>query len=45
MKNCNATKNFSLILLIGIFFGTYSSIFLGSPLLVTMKLLQDKKKT
>ena len=30
-----ATKNFSLILIIGIVLGTYSSIFLGSPLLVT----------
>ena len=39
-----STKDFSLILLIGMFFGTYSSIFLGSPLLVTTKLLQDKKK-
>ncbi|MDO8572474.1 MAG: protein translocase subunit SecF, partial [bacterium] len=29
-----STKDFSLILLIGMFFGTYSSIFLGSPLLV-----------
>lgn len=39
-----STKNFSLILLIGMFFGTYSSIFLGSPLLVTAKGLQDRKK-
>lgn len=39
-----STKDFSLILLVGMFFGTYSSIFLGSPLLVTTKLLQDKKK-
>lgn len=39
-----STKNFSLILLIGMFFGTYSSIFLGSPLLVTTKLLQDSSK-
>ena len=38
-----STKDFSLILLIGMFFGTYSSIFLGSPLLVTTKMLQDKK--
>ncbi len=39
-----STKDFSLILLIGMFFGTYSSIFLGSPLLVTTKLLQDSSK-
>lgn len=39
-----STKDFSLILLIGMFFGTYSSIFLGSPLLVTAKELQDRKK-
>lgn len=39
-----STKNFSLILLVGMFFGTYSSIFLGSPLLVTAKELQDRKK-
>jgi len=38
-----STKNFSLILLVGMFFGTYSSIFLGSPLLVTVKEWQDKK--
>ncbi|MEI6155373.1 MAG: protein translocase subunit SecF, partial [Deltaproteobacteria bacterium] len=28
-----ATKNFALTLLIGIFFGTYSSIFVASPLI------------
>lgn len=39
-----STKDFSFILLIGMFFGTYSSIFLGSPLLVTMKMLQDRSK-
>lgn len=39
-----STKDFSFILLIGMFFGTYSSIFLGSPLLVTVKEWQDKKK-
>lgn len=39
-----STKDFSFILLIGMFFGTYSSIFLGSPLLVTMKNWQDKKR-
>lgn len=31
------TKNFSLALLVGITAGTYSSIFLGSPLLVTVE--------
>lgn len=30
----DATKNFSLVLLIGVIIGTYSSIFLASPLLV-----------
>jgi len=39
-----STKDFSLILLIGMFFGTYSSIFLGSPLLVTMKEWQERKR-
>jgi preprotein translocase subunit SecF len=38
-----STRDFSLILLIGMFFGTYSSIFLGSPLLVTVKKWQDRK--
>lgn len=32
-----ATHNFSLVMLIGIIAGTYSSIFLGSPLLVTVE--------
>ncbi len=39
-----ATKNFSLALLIGIFFGTYSSIFIGSNLLVTVEAWQNKAK-
>lgn len=38
-----ATKHFVVALLIGITAGTYSSIFLGSPLLVTFQKLQDKK--
>jgi preprotein translocase subunit SecF len=38
-----ATKNFALALLIGITVGTYSSIFIGSPLLVTLEKLQEKK--
>ncbi len=37
-----ATKNFALALLIGIAAGTYSSIFLGSPLLVTIERWQKK---
>ncbi|MFA6297348.1 MAG: protein translocase subunit SecF [Candidatus Paceibacterota bacterium] len=39
-----ATHNFSLALFVGITAGTYSSIFLGSPLLVTLQKLQDRKK-
>jgi preprotein translocase subunit SecF len=37
-------KYFSLALIIGVFFGTYSSIFLASPLLVTFYKLQNRKK-
>ncbi len=37
-----ATKNFSLVLLLGIFFGTYSSIFVASNLLVTVETWQKK---
>ena len=36
------TKHFSLALLIGIIAGTYSSIFIGSPLLVTVEKWQKK---
>lgn len=36
------TKHFSLALLIGIVAGTYSSIFIGSPLLVTVQQWQKK---
>lgn len=39
-----STKYFSLALIIGVFIGTYSSIFLASPLLVTIERLQKKKK-
>jgi len=39
-----ATKDFSLTLIIGIFCGTYSSIFIGSNLLVTVQKFQDRKK-
>jgi preprotein translocase subunit SecF len=38
------TKYFSLTLIIGVFFGTYSSIFLASPLLVTIYKFQNRKK-
>jgi preprotein translocase subunit SecF len=37
-----ATKDFALLLLIGVVAGTYSSIFLASPLLVTFHKLQKK---
>jgi len=37
-------KYFSLALIIGVFFGTYSSIFLASPLLVTLYKFQSRKK-
>lgn len=39
-----ATKHFVVALLVGITAGTYSSIFLGSPLLVTFQKLQEKKR-
>lgn len=38
-----ATKHFALALLIGITAGTYSSVFIGSPLLVTWQKWQEKK--
>ncbi|KKU66536.1 MAG: Protein translocase subunit SecF [Parcubacteria group bacterium GW2011_GWA2_47_16] len=38
------TKHFSLALLVGITAGTYSSVFLGSPLLVTVEGWQNKKR-
>ncbi len=37
------TRLFSLTLIIGIITGTYSSIFIASPLLVTLKKFQDKE--
>lgn len=37
------TKNFSLVLIMGIAVGTYSSIFIGSPLLVTWERWSAKK--
>jgi len=39
-----STRYFSLALIIGIVTGTYSSIFLGSPLLVTVEKWQNRKK-
>jgi preprotein translocase subunit SecF len=38
-----ATRNFALALIIGIITGTYSSIFIGSPLLVTLEKWQSRK--
>lgn len=38
-----STKYFSLALIIGVFIGTYSSIFLASPLLVTIEKLRNRK--
>ncbi|MDO8619722.1 MAG: protein translocase subunit SecF [bacterium] len=39
------TQHFSLALLIGIIAGTYSSIFIGSPLLVTVEQWQNRKNS
>jgi preprotein translocase subunit SecF len=39
-----STKLFATVLAIGMFFGTYSSIFLASPLLVITEKLQKKNK-
>lgn len=39
-----STEHFSLALIIGIAAGTYSSIFVGSPLLVSLEKWQRKKK-
>ena len=39
-----STQNFALMLTAGMFFGTYSSIFLASPLLVTVNNWQKKSK-
>jgi|SRR3989344_1410950 len=38
----SSTKDFAFVLLIGIIAGTYSSIFVASPLLVTLEKLQKK---
>jgi len=40
----DSTHDFALALIIGIITGTYSSIFIGSPLLVTLEKWQSKKK-
>lgn len=37
-----STKDFSLLLWVGIFVGTYSSVFIASPLLVFVEKLQNK---
>jgi preprotein translocase subunit SecF len=37
-----ATKNFAFVLLVGVVAGTYSSIFVASPLLVTLNNFQKK---
>jgi len=37
-----ATRNFAFVLLVGIVAGTYSSVFIASPLLVTLEKLQKK---
>ena len=39
----SATQHFTLALIVGIAVGTYSSIFVGSPLLVTLEKWQGKK--
>lgn len=39
-----ATRNFALVLILGICVGTYSSIFVGSPLLVTLQKMSEVKK-
>lgn len=39
-----ATKDFALVLIVGMFFGTYSSIFVASPLLVIVEQAQHKNK-
>jgi preprotein translocase subunit SecF len=41
----DSTRYFAIMLTAGMFFGTYSSIFLASPLLVLSKDWQDKKST
>jgi len=38
-----STRDFSLLLVVGVLIGTYSSIFLASPLLILIKEQQDRK--
>lgn len=38
------TKDFALVLIVGMFFGTYSSLFVASPLLVLAEKTQKRKK-
>lgn len=40
----SSTEHFSLVLIIGIAVGTYSSVFIGSPLLVTLESWGRKRK-
>jgi preprotein translocase SecF subunit len=40
----SATQEFAFVLLVGIIVGTYSSIFVASPLLVTLEKMQRKGK-
>ncbi len=40
----DTTKNFSLVLIIGITAGVYSSVFIASPLLVTLEKFQNRAK-
>lgn len=39
-----STNNFALVMIIGMIVGTYSSIFIGSPLLVTLEKWQNRSK-
>lgn len=41
----STTQHFSLALIVGIAVGTYSSIFIGSPLLVTIEKFQNRHKS
>ena len=40
-----STKDFALVLIVGMAFGTYSSMFVASPLLVVIEKMQGKKKS
>lgn len=43
MVGPETTKSFALVMILGIVTGTYSSIFIGSPLLVTLEKFQKNK--